>query len=224
VTSDNGSTPDLSEWAVTGTHDFILDLLQRVAPPPRRALDLGAGAGGLTNRMLELGYDCVAADEGADRFLGRAKFHPMNLNDHDFASRLPGPFDLVTSIEVIEHLNSPIGFLTQIRSLLTPNGLAVISTPNVENAAARLKFFLTGKLRMMDAGSEWHISPIFIDLMVRQYLPATGFRLVEHLVFPSDDFPQTARRWLVPPLKLLGSVLKGPALVGDTNVFVLAPK
>jgi SAM-dependent methyltransferase len=41
-----------------------------------------------------------------------------------------GPFDLVFSSEVIEHLPDPIELLRTARSVLSPNGVALITTPN----------------------------------------------------------------------------------------------
>src|SRR5713101_3757924 len=75
-------------------------------------------------------------------------------------------------------MESPIGFLRNVGRLLRPEGVAVLTTPNVDNAPARVKFLLTGTVRMMDAkGEPTHISPIFQDLFVRQYLPRAGMDL-----------------------------------------------
>src|SRR6266852_67536 len=84
-------------------------------------------------------------------------------------------FDLVVTVEVIEHVESPIGFLRNIGQLLAPGGVAVITTPNVDSLPARAKFLLAGKIRMMDDNSEpTHISPVFFDLFRRQFLPHAG--------------------------------------------------
>lgn len=48
----------------------------------------------------------------------------------DAARDLSGQIDLVVSFQVIEHTSNPRQFLRDIRSLLKPNGLLVISTPN----------------------------------------------------------------------------------------------
>lgn len=92
-------------------------------------------------------------------------------------------------MEVIEHMESPIAFLRNIARLLKPDGVAILTTPNVNNAPARVKFLLTGKLRMMDErGDPTHITPIFWDLLTRQYLPRAGLILLEHRTYPPDGF------------------------------------
>ena len=132
-------------------------------------------------------------------------------------------FELVTAVEVIEHLESPVRFLRNVRRLLSPGGAAVITTPNVENAPARVKFLLTGRLRMMDqAGDPTHISPIFFDLFVRQYLPRAGLRLERHSLYPASGYKVTRARyaWL---FRVTSALLPGETLVGDNHVLVLRP-
>src|SRR5260370_23953068 len=81
-----------------------------------------------------------------------------------FASQLGfASFDLVFAVEVIEHVESPINFLRNIAQLLAPEGVAIITTPNVDSLPARAKFLLAGKLRTMDEHSDLH--PHFSDLL-----------------------------------------------------------
>jgi len=218
--------PELGTTTNRGLHEFLLDrVLPRYTRPGARAADLGAGTGALGVRLRELGCEVVAVDLRPGQFRADLPFLQMNLDDADFASSLgAGAFALVTSVEVIAHVESPIGFLRNVRRLLSPGGVAVLTTPNVDNAPARIKFLLKGKIRMMDEiGEPTHVSPIFWDLFNRQYLPRAGLRLVEHHLFPPRDFQLTRRRfaWL---MRALARGLRGPALFGDNHVFVLAPE
>jgi 2-polyprenyl-3-methyl-5-hydroxy-6-metoxy-1,4-benzoquinol methylase len=182
---------------------------------------LGAGTGALANRLQALGFETLAVDHDESLFnVGTVPFKQLDLNDASFHQALPKDVDLITAVEVIEHLESPVGFLRAIAHLLKPEGIAVVTTPNVDNVPSRLKFFLSGKLRMMDAHSPWHISPVFYDLFVRQYLRMTELALVEHHVFPQCGFTQS-RRILRPFFWLAARILPGPAPRGETHVFVL---
>jgi hypothetical protein len=70
----------------------------------------------------------------------------------------------------------------------------VITIPNLDSLPARLKFMLTGKIHAMDEFSEpTHISPIFADLLRRQFLKRAGQRLREHLLF-SPNGHQLSRK------------------------------
>ena len=215
---------NLEERAVAGLHDFLVRSVLARSPFIRggQAVDLGAGSGAMAVRLRDLGFHVQAADIERATFKADVPFTQLDLNTPDFASTLgEGRFDTVTAVEVIEHLESPIAFLRGVGRLLTENGIALVTTPNVGNVAARLKLLAFGKLRTMDEKNPEHISPVFYDLFVRQYLPRAGLSLVSHSVYPENDYPLTARRWLVPLFKTLAKVLPGPAVAGDCHVFVL---
>ncbi|MCQ4503837.1 methyltransferase domain-containing protein, partial [Vibrio parahaemolyticus] len=44
--------------------------------------------------------------------------------------RMTGRFDLVTSLEVIEHVSDPAGFVRGLAEALNDDGLLILSTPN----------------------------------------------------------------------------------------------
>jgi hypothetical protein len=104
---------------------------------------------------------------------------------------------------------------------LRPGGIAILTTPNVENVAGRLKFLVRGEVRAMDRNSPEHITPIHLELFARQIVPASGLVMLRHFVYPPNAFPLTGRRWMIPFFRLLMPLLRGPALAGDTHFFVL---
>lgn len=158
----------------SGLHEFVGErVLVRYARPGVRAADLGAGPGAMAARLRSFGCDVLAVDRDANGFEARLPHLSVDFNEQDFASRVgQGAFDLITAIEVIEHVENPIGFLRNIGKLLAPGGVAVLTTPNVDSLPARMKFLVAGKIRTMDEhGEPTHISPIFFDLLERQFLP-----------------------------------------------------
>ncbi|HXQ27349.1 MAG TPA: methyltransferase domain-containing protein [Candidatus Acidoferrales bacterium] len=206
--------------ALPGTHELVVETALRYVSPGGRALDLGAGTGALAERLQRAGLQVNAADID-NYFELDSEFIQIDLNDPNFDRRLGSGFDLITSVEVIEHLENPTAYLRAIERLLKPGGVAILTTPNVENVAARIKYFLRGEIRAMDKTAPEHITPIHLDLFTRQVVPRTGLQLVEHFVHPKGDFPLTGRRYFVPLFWMVIPFVKGPALTGDCHVFVL---
>ena len=103
---------------------FVHRLLRRMRfvgllPKRCRSLDYGAGKGILVRLLLDHGWDAWGYDPIAT---------PLFAEDRILTELGPGPFDLITMIEVIEHLRDPVETLERLRSLLAPGGLLVLST------------------------------------------------------------------------------------------------
>ena len=209
-----------------GLHAFVANqVISRYSVPGIKAVDLGTGPGAMAESLQTMGCDVIGADMSADGFGAKLPHVVVNFDQPDFASELGmGKFGLVTAIEVIEHVESPIGFLKNIGELLVPGGIAVLTTPNVESLPARLKFLLRGKIRTMDEhGEPTHVSPVFMDLLKRQFLKRTKLEFQEHLVFPPKGY-QLTRKPAAFFLSLAGRVLPGDFLLGDNHVWVFRAK
>ena len=214
----SASTDALPERTIGGLHRFVASQL----PPPRgeaRAVDLGAGSGAFSRRLSIAGWSVEAVDRDSSAFADDVPLHQFDLD----ASAWPldaDSYQLVAALEVIEHIRNPIGFLTRIAGLLDEDGLAVLTTPNMDSLASRLRFLMRGKLRQMDeSGDPTHISPIFMDLFERQYLPAAHLTLEKRLLYPPAAH-LAVRPSLQRASRVFGRFLPG-SLLGDTNIFLL---
>jgi 2-polyprenyl-3-methyl-5-hydroxy-6-metoxy-1,4-benzoquinol methylase len=206
-----------------GLHEFVGDhVLTQFARRGTRAADLGSGPGAMAARLHSFGLNVLSADRSAEDFQADLPHITVDFNQENFAAKLgERQFSIVTAIEVIEHVESPIGFLRNVERLLAPDGVAVITTPNVDSLAARVKFFVTGKIRTMDEfGEPTHISPIFFDLLQRQFLPLARLRLREHLLFPENGF-QLSRKPIAWSMGLAARLFSGESIKGDNHVLVL---
>lgn len=115
----------------------------------KRALDVGCGAGLLCEPLARLGAAVTGIDAAAEN-VAVARAHAAGSGlaiDYRAGSveNLDGAtFDLVTSLEVIEHVTDPAGFVAGLAAALAPGGLLVLSTPN-RTALSRLALITVGE-------------------------------------------------------------------------------
>ncbi|WP_287941024.1 bifunctional 2-polyprenyl-6-hydroxyphenol methylase/3-demethylubiquinol 3-O-methyltransferase UbiG [Sphingopyxis sp.] len=62
--------------------------------------------------------------------IGRARTRGVSTSLDTNGSRKKTQFDLVTSMEVVEHVTDPAAFVAELAARLTPGGLMILSTPN----------------------------------------------------------------------------------------------
>lgn len=134
----------------------------------RKVLDVGCGTGGLG----ELLGDTVARYVGADYNWSVLQFRDPG-SSRDFvncdAGRLPfaeGSFDVIFAFDVIEHLiggkSHQLGFLREIKRVLSPLGMILLTTPNFwypYDAHSQLFFPQYLPTRLADRYIQWRNRP-----------------------------------------------------------------
>ena len=100
----------------------------------KTALDVGCGAGLLAEPLARLGAR-VAAIDAAPELIAVARDHAAAMGlEIDYRAcaveKLEGRFDLITCMEVIEHVADPAAFVRALARCLAPGGLLILSTPN----------------------------------------------------------------------------------------------
>lgn len=103
-----------------------------------RLLDIGAGSGILLAAASDLGFTAEGV-EPSDWLRKAAENHGCSIT----ADVLPhpaicGPYDVITLIDVVEHVPDPLDLVGHAASLLKSGGLMAIVTPDVQSVAARL--------------------------------------------------------------------------------------
>jgi len=124
----------------------------------RRALDVGCGAGLLCEPLTRLGASVTGVDAAAEN-IAVAKAHASGAHlEIDYrcgeigALGLSG-YDLVTAMEVIEHVADKGLFVRQLADRLAPGGLMVLSCPNRTPAARLLLVEGAERLGMVPRGT-----------------------------------------------------------------------
>ncbi len=100
----------------------------------RTALEVGCGAGLLAEPLARLGAQVTAIDAAAE-LIEVARGHAAGQGlaiDYRAAAveKIEGRFDLVTCLEVVEHVADPQAFIAALARQLAPGGLLILSTPN----------------------------------------------------------------------------------------------
>jgi 2-polyprenyl-6-hydroxyphenyl methylase/3-demethylubiquinone-9 3-methyltransferase len=116
----------------------------------KRALDVGCGAGLLTEPLARMGAAATGLDAAPEN-IAAARLHAEGQGlaiDYRAGSveRLDAreTFDLVCSMEVIEHVTDPAAFVRGLVRALAPGGLLLLSTPN-RTALSRLALVTVGE-------------------------------------------------------------------------------
>ena len=100
----------------------------------KTALDVGCGAGLLAEPLARLRAKVTAVD-AAPELIAVARDHAIGQGlQIDYRATgvedLDGQYDLITSMEVVEHVADPQDFIDALAARLAPGGLMILSTPN----------------------------------------------------------------------------------------------
>ena len=112
---------------------------ERVAMPGKRALDVGCGGGILADAMARQGADVLGIDL-ATKALRAAQLHALEaqtprvqyreISAEALAAEQPGSFDVVTCMEMLEHVPDPSSVVHACATLAKPGGHVFFSTLN----------------------------------------------------------------------------------------------
>jgi 2-polyprenyl-6-hydroxyphenyl methylase / 3-demethylubiquinone-9 3-methyltransferase len=115
----------------------------------KRAIDVGCGAGLLTEPLARMGAYAMGIDAAPEN-IAAAQAHAaaqglaITYRANGIESLDAAPFDLVTCMEVIEHVTDPSLFVRGLAKALAPTGLMILSTPNRTNLS-RLAMITIGE-------------------------------------------------------------------------------
>ncbi len=153
---------------------------QRATLVGRRALDVGCGGGILAESLAAAGAEVTAIDM-AEKPLAVARLHQAesgtNVNylqstAEEMAGKHAGQFDVVTCLEMLEHVPSPGTVIAACRDLVRPGGDVFLSTINRNPKS--FMFAIVGAeylLRLLPAGTheyEKFIRPSELETWARE--------------------------------------------------------
>lgn len=170
-------------------------------------LDVGCGTGGLLAAVVDgvgkkfgLELEARAAARAAEHSNGVAV---ANLDDHGLPF-LAASFDVVTCLDVIEHVFDPRYLLEELRRVLRPGGALLLSTPNFRywkhlRSCARGRFPRTSTDELGYDGGHLHY---FMSANLVELLQAVGtWRIERRGIFGAISFRHRIAR------RVIGSTL-----------------
>lgn len=177
-----------------------------------RLLDIGAGNGLLVQRALQMGYFAEGIEPS--QWLQQKAENEYNLPVYFGTFPNPkclGPYDIITLIDVIEHVSQPLTLLKEIRKAITPNGILVLNTPDVDSLMARILKWKWWHFRVAHIGyfnkknialaleksgfdivkihyPKWYFSGDYLFERIMKYLPKylqrSAPRLLKNIILP----------------------------------------
>jgi SAM-dependent methyltransferase len=121
-----GYTPSFLKFMADGVSGL------KLGRPPR-ALEVGCGNGFFSGQLAKLGCEVTGIDlSPAGLRLAQSRYPDVTFTAHDLTQPLPfvqATFDLVWCSEVLEHLFSPLGTVTEISRVLRPGGTFLCTVP-----------------------------------------------------------------------------------------------
>lgn len=191
TTKNDNATQSISKTAETGLAG-------------KKVLDVGCGGGILSESMARRGADVTGIDLGTENLKAAALHAEQSGLDHtlryqhipveELAKTHAGQFDVVTCMEMLEHVPDPSSIVQACFKLLAPGGVCVLSTIN-RNPKSYL-FAIVGAeyvLRLLDRGTHDYakfITPAELDKMAVD----TGFTRQDIIGLHYN--PLTKRYWL----------------------------
>jgi 2-polyprenyl-3-methyl-5-hydroxy-6-metoxy-1,4-benzoquinol methylase len=112
--------------------EYYLQNFVRPCRAGKRVLDIGCGEGGVLTPFERAGYECTGLEFSPERVnyareqgSSNIKFIQGNIEEFSFNQK----FDVVLMLDVIEHLNQKSQALLNIKKILSPKGIVIISFP-----------------------------------------------------------------------------------------------
>jgi 2-polyprenyl-6-hydroxyphenyl methylase/3-demethylubiquinone-9 3-methyltransferase len=188
-----------------------LDEHERRPLTGKAAADVGCGAGLLCEPLARLGADVTGIDAAPEN-IAAARYHSegqgLAIDYRTGSIDVLGaePFDLVTSMEVVEHVVDPAAFVRGLADSVAPDGLLILSTPNRTPASRIAMITLAEGLGAIPRGThDWdrfltpdelrgHVEAAGLEVLDVTGLslnPARGFVLGDNMAI---NYLMTARR------------------------------
>lgn len=145
----------------------------------------------LSANYFGIGYEVIKKDEKINIIKN------LDFNKSNWEESIAKKFDILLIIDVLEHLENPFLFLSQIKNISRNNSKILLTVPNIHSYRSRLKFLLTGRpsaffnkkfTKSSKRNFDDHIWLPAIDL-IKYYLRCHNYQLLKiHHIYGNNIF------------------------------------
>lgn len=182
----------------------LVSILKHHAPEARRLFDLGAGNGGSAGKLQTLGYEITGVEPSPEGVaMANEKYPTVRIevgSGYDDLRGLYGTFDVVYSLEVIEHVYDPRTLVRTALDLVKPGGCLILSTP-YHGYWKNLLIALTGKF-------DSHFTALWDHGHIKFWSPATLGVLLKECGAGEVEFQYAGR--FMPIAKSMFAIVRKP--------------
>ena len=186
-------------WWFVARRNILLEVLKRYvgtgASGTRRILDVGCGTGTMLTYLARFGNaEGVDIDTEAIEYCRARGLTQVSQSAADSLPFASDTFDLVTALDVVEHIDDDLGVLREVRRVLRPGGQLLLTVPAYR--------FLWGRQDEINLHKRRYVAP-----EVRERLQSAGFTVrrlsyMNAILFPAIAAVRLVRHVLPEPAEL----------------------
>ena len=176
---------------------YILNNNKKIA----NILDIGCGTGVFLNEIRYIDTDIIL--EGLEFNENARKVANQIFTVYEEFTQVNNKYDLITMIEVIEHLTDPKKFIEGLYCNLNENGKLLITTPNINSLKSIIR-----KEHYSEINKPFHLV-LFSETSLKILLKNAGFKeiqFIKYTPFFTKTIVETAKMKLLQSLNLYGGL------------------
>ncbi len=130
---------DKDKEPMVPTFNKYLDLFKKYGKPNGKLFDVGAATGFFLDIARKKGFE-VSGVEMSEHATKLAQSKGINVSSGDIISLnlAPDYYDIITMLDVLEHMTDPFKELLEAKKVLKKGGLLVVNSPNGQSILSRL--------------------------------------------------------------------------------------
>jgi len=155
LTGDSAQADAESTWLSSTLYRDIEHFVVQQGNGGKRHLDVGCGSGDLLAYMSRHGYETMGL-EASPAAARRCRDRGLAIFDGELEQLVEdesGAFNVVSMLNVLEHVHDPLFYLDSCRQLLRPGGVVVVQVPN------DFSWLQTCASLIVDASDWWIANP-----------------------------------------------------------------